>query len=125
MNKIILPFLFLLSTFCSEAQSKKVGVKATDILIDDSANFASIKKADVELPLLMKLNNGKKMLTYFGTYHTNDPNDSLFIRLQNELNQLQPDYVLFEGVENPPLFNNTDSTIIISGEPGYIIQYAK
>lgn len=100
-------------------------VKGQTMLSADSANFAAIKKPEVELPLLMKLNNGKKTLTYFGTYHTNQPTDSLFIRLQNELNQLSPHVILFEGVENPPIFNNSDSTIIHSGEPGYAIQYAK
>lgn len=91
----------------------------------DSANFASINGAEVELPLIMKLNKSKKTLTYFGTYHTNQPGDSLFIHLENELKLQRPEMILFEGVEKPPLFANMDSTIIISGEPGYVIQYAK
>lgn len=74
----------------------------------------------VRLPQKLYLASKGKELLYFGTYHSNNPKDSLFLTIKEEFMKFQPDYVLYEG-GNWPIFNDPDSTVLVSGEPGFVI----
>jgi len=76
--------------------------------------FSKIK--DLRLPQVLKLSSTAKQLTYIGSYHSNNPHDSLFTLIQKEFLTLKPDFVLYEG-NHWPVFTTTDSTITTSGEP--------
>ncbi len=82
-----------------------------------------LEKENYELPLILKLGNDEKRLSYIGVYHTNSPNDSLITILNKEFSELQPDFILHEG-NNWPIYDSLEKTIEISGEPGFIIQMA-
>ncbi len=77
------------------------------------------------LPKLLNLKKGKMRLLYFGTYHSNDPTDSLFDLLTTSFATFKPRYVLHEGGSNWPVYASKDSTIRESGEPGFTIQLAR
>jgi len=114
----MLIIVFLFSSFIHTANAQT----SND---PDSAQFAAFPKGFIASPIIMKLDKGTKKITYFGTHHTNLPGDSLFISLDRELELLSPEVILYDATENPPVFASRDSTIIISGETGYIIRYAK
>lgn len=78
----------------------------------------------MQLPQIMQLNTNEKFLLYLGTYHSNNPKDSLFEIIKNNFQSFKPDFVLYEG-NNWPIYQNIDSTIMISGEPGFIISLCK
>lgn len=85
--------------------------------------FSQIEK--LELPVIVHLKSDGKQILYFGSYHSNLINDSLFSLIERKFNDFQPDFVLHEGDDDWPIFKNKDSTIVISGEPGYIIQLSQ
>ncbi|MEM9051182.1 MAG: hypothetical protein AAGC47_03930 [Bacteroidota bacterium] len=80
---------------------------------------------EYQLPKILELASHEKELVYFGTYHSNDPTDSLFDFIRARIDSLDPDYVLHEGGDNWPIYPKVDSTISVSGEPGFIIQHCQ
>ncbi len=87
--------------------------------------YEKFSKAQYRLPKIIKLNGEGKGLVYIGTYHTNNPVDSMFTIIEKEFLSLNPDFVLHEGGNNWPIYADADSTKRISGEPGYTIWLAK
>jgi len=84
-------------------------------------DYSKFSKLDnIQLPKILHLTTNSKGLLYFGTYHSNNPKDSLFNIINNKFNTFDPDFVLYEGA-NWPIYNNVDSIIQTSGEPGFII----
>ena len=82
------------------------------------------KIEDLTLPRIKTFRNDSRELRYFGTYHSNSVADSLFSILHEEIKKFAPDYILYEG-KNWPIYKSIDSTVRISGEPGYVIQLAQ
>lgn len=80
------------------------------------------KLAEIKFPKELNLKSKEKNLLYIGTYHSNDIQDTLFSFIQKKITAFQPDYVLHEGGNNWPIYEAIDSTILISGEPGFLIQ---
>ena len=85
--------------------------------------FSSIE--NIELPQVLLLESESKKLLYFGSYHSNEKTDTIFHLIRDEWNRFEPDFVLHEGGSNWPIYKDIDSTILISGEPGFIIQLSK
>ena len=85
--------------------------------------FSAIQ--DLGLPKELKLTAGQKELLYIGTYHSNNQEDTIFTFIQDRLDEFKPDYVLHEGGANWPIFPQVDSTILVSGESGFIIYQSK
>ena len=88
-------------------------------------NEKAMSKTPLPLPKILELRSPNKTLLYFGTYHSNNRKDTLFERINFEFNRLRPSYILHEGDNNWPIYRSMDSTILISGEPGYIIKKAQ
>lgn len=76
-------------------------------------------KKDIPLPYKFELIKGNKHLVYYGVKHSNNPNDSMFIDIENTLEKLKPDIAFNEGGNNWPIINNRDSTILLTGDPGF------
>ena len=76
---------------------------------------------DLDLPKIVQLKSNNKELLYFGTYHSNTMNDILFPTIERKFETFRPDFVLHEG-NNWPIYKDRDSTIAVSGEPGFIMQ---
>jgi len=85
--------------------------------------FSMVK--ELKLPQILNLKSSEKEILYFGTYHSNSISDSLFLRIKKEFKEFQPNFVLHEGGNDWPIYKNKDSTVLISGEPGYIIQLSQ
>ena len=77
------------------------------------------------LPKILHLNSANREVLYFGTYHSNSVNDSLFTLIEQRFTQFDPTFILHEGGSNWPIFKDRDSTVAQSGEPGFIIHLAK
>jgi hypothetical protein len=87
-------------------------------------NINSQKSHKVQLPKILRLSINDKQLLYFGTYHSNNPKDTLFELIQIEFQNFEPDFVLHEG-NNWSVYSDSDSTISFSGEPGFVMLLSK
>lgn len=72
------------------------------------------------IPDVLNLSNQNIQLKYFGTYHSFNPEDSIFIMIKREFESFHPDFVLHEGGDNWPMYSTLDSTVRVSGDPGCI-----
>ncbi len=52
-----------------------------------------------ESPYIFELTRNGKKITYFGSDHVSDPNNTLFAQIRSTLEKAAPDLVLVEGVE--------------------------
>jgi hypothetical protein len=68
-------------------------------LILTSAQYAETPFAhdEGERKYVYELNVGKKKLCYFGSDHSNDPDDTLFVDIKNTFERVNPDLVMIEG----------------------------
>ncbi len=66
--------------------------------------LASIMTADEysetrhDTPYIFELKAQEKTLHYFGTRHTRDPQDPLFVQIETAFNEAKPDIVFIEGI---------------------------
>lgn len=58
---------------------------------------------------IFELSNGNKKLLYFGCHHTNNPDDPMFEEIRKKLEELQPDIVYIEGMQE--INDNREHTI--------------
>ena len=73
----------------------------------------------VRLPYILDISDKTKRLTYFGANHSNNPADTMFDDIERKFTELRPQIAFNEG-GNWPIYNNRDSTIRFSGEPGFL-----
>ncbi len=83
------------------------------------------KMDELGLPRILHLKSDSKELLYIGTYHSNNQEDSIFLIINQYLDEFNPDFVFHEGSSNWPIYADPDSTILFSGEPGFLIQAAQ
>lgn len=88
-------------------------------------NYQKMGVNEMVFPKILRLEGKQKKLLYFGTYHSNQPQDSLFDKIKASFMEFKPKFVLHEGGTNWPIYTSIDSTIRVSGEPGYFIKLAQ
>ena len=65
---------------------------------------------------------GEKELFWFDAWHSNDPNDPMFERIENSFNSFNPDLVLVEGGFN--MFEGNRDEAISEGESSFTVYLA-
>lgn len=85
----------------------------------DILSYEDYSKQGIELPYVLDIKNGTKRLVYYGARHSFDPADSMFIDIEKRFYELDPDLVFNEGGDGWPEIADRDSTIILTGDPGF------
>jgi hypothetical protein len=67
--------------------------------------------------------NSEKELFWFDVWHTNDPNDPIFGRIEDSFNNFKPDLVLVEGSSD--MFEGNRYEAILEGESAFATYLAK
>jgi hypothetical protein len=75
----------------------------------------------VPLPYILDISNKQKHLIYYGVNHSNNPNDSMFIDIENRFINLKPEIAFNEGGNGYPLFSTRDSAIQLNGDAGFLL----
>jgi hypothetical protein len=108
--QIIIPLFLLLA--CSTNEKKE--------LRPDMLKYEEYVKKEIHLPYILNIKKGNKHLIYYGAKHSFDPTDSMFLDIEKRFNELKPDIAFNEGGNDWPLINDCDSTIKLTGDPGYL-----
>ncbi len=108
--RIIIPLCLLLA--CSTNGKKE--------LRPDILKYEEYGKKKIHLPRILDIKKDNKHLIYYGTEHSFDPTDSMFLDIEKRFNELKPDIAFNEGGNDWPVINDRDSTIRVTGDPGFI-----
>ncbi|MBC8490036.1 MAG: hypothetical protein H8D45_28805, partial [Bacteroidetes bacterium] len=81
--------------------------------------FEETEELDFNIPYILDLQKGNKHLVVYGCLHSFNPDDSMFLDIENRFTGLSPDFSLNEGGEWQ-IFNTKDETIRKSGEQGFL-----
>ncbi len=110
-NFLIITLVILIPS-CSFPQSEEA---RPDIL-----TYEEYMNQQIRLPYVLDIKKGNKHLIYYGAKHSFNPDDSMFIDIENRFNEFKPDIAFNEGGDDWPEINDRDSTIKLTGDPGYI-----
>lgn len=86
----------------------------------DILRYEDYLKKEIHLPYILDLKNKTKHLVYYGAAHSFDPADTMFADIEKRFHNLKPDIVFNEGGDDWPVINHRDSTIRLTGDPGFI-----
>ena len=94
--------------------------------IDKILTFDEARKIRFKTPYIIDLKKGNKHLIFFGSRHSNDPNDPMFNLIEEKINDMKPDIALHEGSTPRVDVNSPADQIIINySEVGFLIYMAK
>jgi hypothetical protein len=86
----------------------------------DILSYEEYSQKDIVLPYILNIKKGNKHLIYYGTKHSYNPGDKMFSEIEDLFTNLLPDIAFNEGGNNWPVINDRDSTIKLTGDPGFI-----
>ena len=111
--KCLFLFSLCLLLSCNSDRNKKA---RPDILQYEDYNALK----EIHLPYILDIKNNNKHLVYYGAKHSFNPADSMFKEIEKRFNDLKPDIAFNEGGNEWPIINDRDSTIKLTGDPGFI-----
>lgn len=112
MRKIFFLLLLILSNCKLISQTLETSLLRK---YDDSATFS------IPLPYVLDIYKGKKHLVYYGTQHSNNPDDSMYLDMEKRFITLKPQFAFNEGGNGWPVFSTKDSAVKLTGDPGFLI----
>lgn len=115
MTKLTNYLIALIILFIVSCNQNKKELARPDIL-----SYQDYMEKEIVLPYILNVKKGDKHLIYYGTRHSYNPQDSMFFEIENLFKNLNPDLAFNEGGNDWPVIDDRDSTIILTGDPGFI-----
>jgi hypothetical protein len=102
-------------------------------VLDSIMTAEEYSQIEHETPYIFELKAGDKELHYFGSRHSRNPEDTLFLEIEQAFNESNPDVVFVEGISargDVEKFNekvkeaSREEIIDHMGEPGFTLKLA-
>lgn len=110
MTKYIVFILIVFNQFAFGQDSTK---------IIESTNKYTNSRLRIDTTEIIELTNNGKTLIVYGSFHKNNPENPMFVDIEERLLKLSPDIVLNEGGDWP-LYRTKEESIINAEEEGFI-----
>lgn len=120
MTKIIMRYYKECLLFFSLSIFLSCGTNENKELRPDIFKYEEYAKREIHLPYILDIKKDNKHLVYYGARHSFNPTDSMFLDIEKRFNDLKPDIAFNEGGNDWPVINGRDSTIKLTGDPGYL-----
>ena len=99
---------------CSNLRIKQPGI----------LTFEQLQEMDYETPYILDLQKGEKHLIFYGSDHSNAPDDPMFDDIEKRFLDLKPEIIFNEGGD-PPSLDDRNESIRKFGESGFLMYLGK
>lgn len=82
-------------------------------------SYEELAELEIDLPFVYESSGGDKFVKVFGSYHTNDPEDSIMSNIEQAILDFRPDLILYEG-DGIGLEENKEENIAYYFEMGLV-----